>query len=166
MNQLDRDLPAQTLFTEVSRLFPHQLRWIAQSSGEVGLGLESDATSSIPNTPAMSIRLVVLSRKTPETKWREAWTTDIIVHAEDLVDITPSRHSNNRLHFWVFPLQNGKVAVETDMALESPLVLSSRLNTVMNAGEPTEVATVRIGDEEFKIFQTVKPLHVVEALSS
>lgn len=157
--QLDRDVTAQKLFKEVSRLFPHQLRWIAQSNGDVGLGLESDATGSIPDTPAMSIRLVVLSRKTSETKWREAWATDIIVHAEDMVDITPSRHSNNRMHFWVFPLENGKVAVETDLALEQPLTLSSRLNTVVEIGKPTEVATVRMGDAEYKIFQTVKPLN-------
>ena len=164
--QAERDISAQTLFKEVSRLFPQQLRWIAQSNGEVGLGLESDATSSIPDTPAMSIRLVVLSRKAPEMKWREAWTTEIIVHAEDLVEVTPSRQSNNRMQFWVFPLQNGKIAVETDMTLEYPLTIASRLNTVVGIGAPAEVATVRMEDVEYKILQTVKPLqNTVDAQS-
>lgn len=161
-----RDMAARQLFVEAARLFPRQLRWIVQSDGEVGLGVDSDSSGAVPDTPAMTLRLTVMTRRKADDPWREAWTADFMVHAEDLVEITPSRHVNNRLHVWVLPLQNGYAAVETELALEYPMALVSRANSVLEFGRPTVVATDRREGVEYKIIQTVRPLRRTGGCSS
>lgn len=148
----------QALYQEATRLFPKQLRWISQSNGEVGLGVESDSTVSFPDTAPVLIRLVVLSRKIPEQQWQQAWTANVIARSEDRVEIVPSRHSSNKMTVWVYALQNGKLAVDTDLQLDEPLILASRLNAVVGYREQAEVAAVRMGEMEYKVIQIVEPV--------
>jgi hypothetical protein len=42
--------------------------------------------------------------------------------------------------------------------LDKPLRLASRQSTVVTAGRPAQVATMKFGDTEYKLFQTVEPL--------
>ncbi|MEI6166267.1 MAG: hypothetical protein WCS52_03655 [bacterium] len=154
------------LFAETSRLFPKQLRWITQSNGEVGLGVEQDDNSPVPDTPAMLVRLVMVTRVRGEKTWRRAWSTDVVIRGEDLVEVTPSRQSNNKLTLWVYPLADGKVAVDTSIMLEKPTVISSRFDTVIGMGEPVEVSYSRVGNEETKVFQTVEALCRVKGRKS
>ena len=147
------------LFAETARLFPKRLRWIAQSNGDMGLGVEATDQDWTYDAPPMLVRLVMVSRTGNETTWRQVWSTDVVLHGEDLAEITPNRNSANKLTLWVYPLQDGKVAVDTGVELDKPLKLASRLNTVVKDGEPAEVTTVRRGDTEYRLFQTVEPLN-------
>lgn len=161
--QLAKPTPAQMtvsrrLFAETTRLFPKQLRWMAQSNGDMGLGVENEGAGSVADTPPMLVRMVVVSRTAGESAWRPVWTTDVILRGEELVEISPNRNSSNKLTMWVYPLQNGKVAVDSAVDLDKPLKLSSRLNSVVTEGVPAEVATVRMGDTEYRLFQTVETL--------
>jgi len=146
------------LYAETARLFPQRLRWIAQSNGDVGLGVEASEESWIADTPPMLVRLVVVSRTGKDAAWRPVWSTDVVVRGEDLAEIAPNRNSSNKLALWVYPLQNGKVAVDTVVELDKPLRLASRQSAVVTAGEPAQVATMRLGDTEYRLFQTVEPL--------
>ena len=146
------------LFAETARLFPQRLRWIAQSNGDMGLGVEAADQDWTCDTPPMLVRLVVVSRKNGEAVWRQAWSTDVVLRGEDMAEIAPNRDSANRLTLWVYPLQDGRVAVDTGVELDKPLKIASRLNAVVKAGEPAEVATVRSGDMEYRVFQTVERL--------
>jgi hypothetical protein len=49
----------------------------------------------------------------------------------------------NRLAIWLCPLEDGKVAVDTEVALEVPVKVGGRLGTVVSQGVPTEVITLR-----------------------
>lgn len=150
------------LFAETARLFPQRLRWIAQSNGDMGLGVEAADQNWASDTPPMLVRLVVVSRKSGEAVWRQAWSTDVVLRGEDLAEITPNRDSANRLTLWVYPLQDGRVAVDTGVELDKPLKIASRLDSVVKAGEPAVVATVRSGDTEYRVFQTVERLSGVK----
>ena len=147
------------IFAETTRLFPKQLRWMAQSNGDMGLGVEDESGSPVADTPPMLVRMVVVSRSDGESAWRPLWATDVVLRGEELVEISPNRNSANKLTMWVYPLQNGRVAVDTAVDLDKPLKLASRLNSVVKVGEPSEVATVRMGDTEYRLFQTIEPLN-------
>ena len=146
------------LFQETARLFPRQLRWITQSNGDVALGVESDESSPVPDTQPMLVRLVMVKRAVGEKEWIRAWSTDVVLRGEDLVEVTPSRQWNNKLTMWVYPLDNGKVAVDTSITLVKPSVVSARIDTVVALGESVEVAHVVNGHEEMKVFQIIEPL--------
>ena len=56
-----------TDFSETARLFPRRLRWIAQSDGDMALGVESLEESWVADTPPMLLRFVVVSRTGKQT---------------------------------------------------------------------------------------------------
>lgn len=165
--QLARPTPDQMnsirrIFSETTRLFPKQLRWMAQSNGDMGLGVEDENGIPVADTPPILVRMVVVSRLDGESDWRPLWSTDVVLRGEELVEISPNRNSANKLTMWVYPLQNGRVAVDTAVDLDKPLKFSSRLNSVVKVGEPAEVATVRMGDTEYRLFQTIEPLNCIK----
>ena len=156
----------QELFAETSRLFPNQLRWIVQSNGDVALGVESEGTGQNSDTPAMLVRLVLVKRAAGETTWKQAWATDVVMRGEDRVEIAPNRKGHNKVTLWLYPVENGKVAVDTSIAIDQPLRVSGRLDTVIGIGEPAEVAAYNKGGDEYKLLQTVEPLNGKQACKS
>ena len=147
------------LYAETVRLFPRRLRWIAQSNGDMGLGVEATEESWIADAPPMLVRLVIVSRTGRDTAWRPVWSTDVVLRGEDMAEIAPNRNAANKVALWVYPLQNGKVAVDTAVELDKPLRFASRQSAVVTAGQPTPVATVRLGDVEYRLIQTVERMN-------
>lgn len=146
------------LFSEMERLFSDRLRWIAESNGDMGIGVESLQGGLLEDSPPMLVRLMVISRKSGESAWRSVWNTDVLLRGEEVVEVVPNRESDNRLTLWVYPLADGKVAVDTSLSLEIPVRLSSRLNMVVQQGEPSEIMSLRIEEMEYRVFQTVTTL--------
>ena len=146
------------LFGEMKRLFPDGLRWIAQSDEEVGLGIEEtrqDETAA--KSSPMMVKVTVLSRKTGDTVWHQAWNADLILHGQDMVEIVPDRKlADNKLSLWVYPLDDGKLAVDSSISLRLPVTIASRLNAVVTPGEPAEMASLLLDGVEYRIFQTVE----------
>jgi hypothetical protein len=156
----------QKVFAETSRLFPKQLRWLVQSNGDIGLGVESDAGAPVPDTPAMLVRLVLVKRAAGEKIWRPAWTTDIVMRGEDRVEIVPNREGHNKVSLWLYQLEKGMVAVDTSICIEQPLRVSARLDAVIGLGEPAVVVTSSMGGDEYKLLQTVEPLKATQRCKS
>lgn len=157
---------ARKLFAETTRLFPQQLRWIAQSNGEIGLGVESDPNRKGSTEPALFVRLVMVKRSVGETRWTQAWTTDVVLRGEELVEVEPRRKMNDKLALWVYPLDNGKVAVNTAVVMVHPLPMNKRTDVVVGMGEPSEIASSRQGNEEFKLLQIVERLDAAKGRKS
>lgn len=144
------------LFSEMKRLFSDGLRWIAQSDGEVGIGMETRPNEVAAASAPMLVKVAVLSRKTGDTAWRQAWNADMILHGQDMVEVVPDRRSNNKLTLWVYPLDDGKLAVDTSVSLRIPVTVASRLNTIVTPGQPVEIASLTLEDTEYRVFQTVE----------
>jgi hypothetical protein len=147
------------LFDETARLFPQRLRWITQSNGEMGLGVEAADLEPDRGTVApMMVRLVAVARQDGEKEWRQVWATDIVMHGQDMAEIALNRDSANKLTLWVYPLDNGRVAVDVGVALAQPIKVASRLNGIVEAGKPTEMVKLRMEETEYRIIQTIMPL--------
>jgi hypothetical protein len=146
------------LFDEMERLFSSDLRWVVQSDGDVGIGVESLPGGPLRDAPPLLARLVVVSRRAGETAWTTIWKTDVLLRGEEVVEVVPNHAVDNRLVLWVYPLADGKLAVDTTLSLREPLQVSSRLNTVLPQGQPAEVFSFRSGDMEYRLFQTVEAL--------
>ncbi len=143
------------LFGEMERMFTDQLRWVAQSNGDVDLGVEPIPGGPAKDSAPMQYRLTVVSRKSGEKAWRPAWSMDVLLHREELVEIAPGCHDKNKLDLWVYPLADGKVAVDTGLSLDTPMRVASRTSSLMDLGKPAEVLEMRSGDVEYRVFQTV-----------
>jgi hypothetical protein len=157
----DREIAKRThLFGEVQRLFPDNLRWIAESGGEVGVGVESEKEIGDTKTTPVLVKLTAVSRVIGEKTWRPIWDASVVVRGQELVEIQPNKAGNNKLTLWVYPLADGKVAVDSNLALNTPASLNSSSTTVVGQNAPSEILYERKGDTEYKVLETVKVLKI------
>jgi hypothetical protein len=142
----------------MERLFAQDFRWVAESNGDVDLGVGVlPGGAGRQNAPTL-VRLTVVARAEGQKAWRPIWNADVIVRGEDRVEISPNRKADNRLALWVCPLDDGKVAVDSVISLDAPVKVGGRLGTVVAQGVPTEVMAVRSGGTEYRVFQTTTVL--------
>jgi hypothetical protein len=146
----------ERLFKEMERLFTERLRWVAETDGTMSLGVEVLPGAANRAEPVL-IRLTVLERR-EKGPWVPTWNTDVLVRGEEMVEIAPDRKTDNRIAFWVYPLSDGRLAVDTDLSLQAPAVLASQASTVVEDGRPVEIMSLRAGESEYRVIQTVRRL--------
>lgn len=145
------------LFEEVGRLFPDNLRWIAQAGSDVGIGTETRAAVPATGEPLL-VRVTILSRAAGEDRWTQSWASELILRGQDWVEVVPDRRADNALALWVYPLEDGKLALDTTVRVNLPVRLSARLSAVAEPGRPLEIAALREDGTEYRVFQVVSPL--------
>jgi len=146
------------LFGEMERLFSDELRWVAETNGDVNLGLESLHGPHGQKTHAAVVRLAVVGRGNNDRQWRTVWSSDVLLRGEEMVEVVPDRGAGSRLALWVYPLSDGKVAIDTDLALDVPVRLAARRSLVVDQKVTSQVASVRDGDIEYRLLQSVAML--------
>jgi len=155
----DKDRQASSrLFYEMEKLFPESLAWVAESNGEVGMGVDSSAGGVSGNAQPMLVRLMVVARKDDASCWSTIWNADVMLRGEDVVEVVPNKESGNKLAFWVYPLSDGKIAIDSEVALNLPLPLSSRGSMVVKQGEANEIISISENGIEYKLLQVVTKL--------
>jgi hypothetical protein len=146
------------LYAEVDRLFVDRLRWVAQSNGDVLLGVDAaQGRVGEPSSPAV-VKLVVLARGFGQPDWRRVWQTDVILRSEEAVEVTTDQNAVDRVALWVYALADGRIAVDTDLVLSAPLKLASQHNAVVDPGVPMELVGIRQEGMEYRVLQTVAML--------
>lgn len=146
------------LFAEMERLFAQDFRWMAESGGDLGIGVEALPGGAGRQTVPALVRLTLVTRAEGQKTWRLVWKTDVIVQGEDRVEISPNHATDNRVALWVCPLDDGKVAVDSVVCLKAPIQIGGRLGTVVSQGVPVEVMTGRSAGTEYRVFQTTTML--------
>jgi hypothetical protein len=144
------------LFSEMEHLFADRLRWVAESNGDVGLGVEALRGASSVNSAPLLVRLTVVSRKEGTREWAPTWSADVLLRGEEVVEVAPNRRADNRLALWVYPLGDGRIAADTSLSLSKPVPVSSKVSTVVQEGQPSELISVRVGGTEYRVFQAVE----------
>ncbi len=143
----------ERLFDEMNRLFDGNLRWVAESNGDIGMGVETMATQR-DAVPAL-VRVTVLARRGDATTWSTAWQSDVVLRGQDLIEVAPNAETPNKLALWVFPLEDGKIAIDTSISLALSGHLATQVSAVIAPGETTELAVVNDGGAEYRVYQTV-----------
>jgi hypothetical protein len=140
------------LFEEMDRLFNGNLRWVAESNGEMGIGVEEEREQL--DTPPALVRLTVMARSVGASEWREVWQSDVMVREQDLVEVSPG-HSSDTVSLWVFPLEDGNISIDTTVAINTPIQIQASESTVATPGMPIQVASVTEQGTEYRVYQTV-----------
>jgi len=148
---------SRSLLHEVERIFPEQLRWIAESNGDISLGVESGFEAG-GDSAEMLVRLAVVYRDIGCENWTPAWRADVVMRGEEMVEIHPAKKFDNNLALWVYPLVDGKLAVDGEFSLKAPARIVARINRVVKPGETVEIASHKQDGREYRIYQTVSTL--------
>jgi hypothetical protein len=146
------------LFRRMEEIFPGDLRWVAESNGEVSLGLGQVPREGVSRAAPILVRTVVLERKRGESSWNRILTADVLSRSEELVEVSPGRKPAGRLLVWAYRLPDGNVAVDASLRLMESLRTSVDSTSVLSPGKAAQVATVQTADGEFRVFQAASPM--------
>ncbi len=149
---------AARLLSEMNRLFDENWRWVAQSNGDMNMGVARLHGGMGSETQSMIVRVTLAAKDDGTQPWRNVWHSDILLRSEDAVEITPNKAHDNSLAFWVLPLANGSLHVDAAVSLTHPLRIASRESMVVRDGVPSELASFSRGKTSYKLYQTVKLL--------
>lgn len=149
---------SREIFNEMDRVFGERLRWVAETGSKVSMGVESAAVTAASDAKPAVIRLSVVSRLVGGKAWAQVWESDVLLRGEDAVEVKPDPAKANGMAFWVYPLADGKIAVDANISLTAPVGLCSRVSDVVESGKPSEVMSLRSGDREYRVYQTVQML--------
>ena len=146
------------LFHEVDRLFAGNLRWIAQSDGAVELGINPDQRDARRGSESFAVHIAVVTRTGNEGAWKRVWESDILTWGEQAIDIAPDQKLDNRVALWIYPVAEGRFAVDSRVTLNAPVRLYSDTTDVVEDGKPTPIAVMTVGAREYRVYQTVTRL--------
>jgi hypothetical protein len=146
------------LFRRMEEVFPGDLRWIAETNGEVSLGLGQVSGATVSRAAPLLVRTVVLERKRGESSWSTVFTADVLSRSEELVEVSPGQKPAGRLLVWAYRLPDGNVAVDANLRLAESPGASVDLTNVLAPGRAAQVLTTRTADAEFRVFQAASPL--------
>ncbi len=153
------------LLAEMERMFDKQLLWVAETDGQVRLGLQADANvvdSELTNgrPVAVAVRLVVVRRRDSETDWTTVWQADLVSRDQQVIQLAPADGSHGpKLLVWAYALPDGMIAVDSELALEGPVTMLAKFSGVHQAGVPIKVHSTKRDDVEYEVFQTVELLN-------
>ncbi len=148
----------RSLYAETDHMFAEKLRWIAESNGNMGIGVESVLGGQANDSVPLLVRLTVVSRAAGESEWKREWNADVLLRGQEVAEIAPNPNTPNKLTLWAYPLEDGRVAIDTGFSLVAPVELASHSSAVASEGAPLELLSMKTGDVEYRVFQTVQSL--------
>jgi hypothetical protein len=148
----------RSLLSEMDRVFSDRLTWVAESDGQVQVGLVESEHPSNLSAKSLAIRLVVVRKTRENPIGTPVWAVDLVTRNEQLVQVTPNSRGNANLSLWAFVMPDGNIAIETDLNLHGSHAMHPTASTVQQPGQPSIVYSHRGDDAEYVVYQTVSVL--------
>lgn len=142
------------LFQAVQEMFPNHVRWVAESNGEVRLGLDETELALASGRP-VALRLTIEIRDSASQPWRQVRGVDVMTREQESVHLVLD---DVVLEFWICELPDGKFAVEQSLDVGRPLHVSSASVTAQDPRVAQELYWSRSGETEYRVLQTLTPL--------
>jgi len=143
------------LFQETELLFPTSLQWVTNTDREFQVGLASPGQVADVSARPVLVRVVIVARRTGGSAWRKVWGVDVVVRAEELIEVTPDSASGNRIALWAYPLADGMIAVDSKLTFRTPVSATCTTSDVLTPGRPSQVLSLKANGAEYRVFQMV-----------
>jgi len=142
------------LFDELELLFSDRFRWFADYNGEVRLHIDDIQGSFLQSSRPIYYRLSVLKKDSETDSWQTSWSADLLFRSEELVEVKTDLSDNDQLLLWVYPVDEHKAAFDVNIpgALTGEPIKISDIQTI---NQPMPIKSLRRGDDEYIIYQTV-----------
>jgi len=148
-------LEKATLIRETSALFERQLGWLAETGGQMEMGVLDRALWE--ESQPIAVRLVIERRRPGDRTWSLFCQVDVLAFSEEVVRVSPQCQNAAELTLWSYVLPDGLVAIDTNLSLaENALSLST--NQLHEDAGPRELMAVSHGQYEFRVFQSAAVL--------
>ena len=145
------------VFAEMERLFAPGLAWVADSGGEMGVGVEPDARRPAAAGPPVMVRLALMSRSARSAGWECRWTMQVLLRSEETAQVAPAPGSARPVTLWAFPVEGGKVALDARVSIAAG-TRGLAGEALVSDGRPAEVLAVNSDGTEYRLVGTVRVL--------
>ena len=150
------------LLDELEQLFGGEVCWVAETGGDVDLGMCSGSTAIETEHAPVSVRWTVVRRSAGEQQWSQVWSMDVTTRSQHVVRTGPS---DTNVAMWVYHMPDGMLAVDSDLTFDGPFQLQSSYSGVQQSGVPSEIHTATIDGSDYAVFQTVVSLNQQDDVS-
>lgn len=147
------------LFARLEQTFDERLRWVSESRGYIGVGVD-DGQQTTPPADPMLVRLVLVTSRKGADIWRPVWHADVMVRGGELVQVMPNEDVGNELKLLVYERRDGRLTVGSRVFLEAPVRFASRILELVEPAAPSMVFQVQRGNQEYRLVQSVQPLRL------
>ena len=142
------------LLAELQRVFEGRVAWVAETAGQIRLGLNGDNAGGA----ALAIRLVLVERL-DDAAPRPVWAVDLISGEERLVRLPADAAEGAEVAVWTYALPDGLVAVDGDIRWSQRSELPRTAYTgLLRPGVPQVVFHWRNDGVEYEVYQSVSVL--------
>jgi hypothetical protein len=146
------------LFAEMQRMFADNLAWVAETNGDVLLGVEPEPRPSADDGRPIVVRLLVMTRQPGHTAWTRQRSIDLIVRDQEFVELAPPDGWDQNLAVWAFRMPDGMIAVDTSLAIRTADAQPACHSGVQRPKVPRQILQLKSDGAEYRVFQTVAVL--------
>jgi hypothetical protein len=151
---------AVTLLSELNLLFDQRLEWVAETDGQVRMNVAERDADPIGRS-ALVVRIAVVRRDSASSVSQVIWCAQLVAGDQHLVrfdDAPTGARAGAHLSLWAYALPDGRIAVDSDLALAGPVQVQAESTGLQIDGVPVKVHTMRRGRDQFEVYQTVAVL--------
>ncbi len=144
------------LLAEMRQVFSDKVAWIAETGGQVRIGLAPDDGFSSSAARRLAIRLVVTRTGPDSPSAHPVWAVDIISLDEQLVQLSDEAGSGDSLRMWTYCLPGeDQIAVDANVLVPGTDARQTTYSSVQQIGVPQCVSTWQQQGATYQVFQTV-----------
>ena len=151
---------AATLLSELNLLFDQRLGWVAETDGQVRMSVAERDADRIGES-ALVVRIAVVRRDAASSVAQVIWSAQLVAGDQHVIrfdDAPTGARAGANLFLWAYALPDGRIAVDSDLALAGPVQVQAESTGLQTDGVPTKVYTMRQGRDQFEVYQTVAVL--------
>jgi hypothetical protein len=139
------------VFQETRRLFPSNLRWVADTNQQFLVDVaETTGSSSTRSSNGFAHVSLVAVARTPGKSWQVLWKTVVYTQGGEYATVPVP---GGQATIWAHPADSSVVAVETQLSLLGVSTTASRLLT---AGDCAPLIVQQTAEREFRVYQTAQ----------
>lgn len=141
------------VFAETQRVFDSGLQWLAESDGQVEIGLSDDSHHKSAYRQPLLLKVLLLQRRGVRGHGRILWKGKIVTGSEQLITVTPdTENPGNTLKLWMYSLNGAGIMVDFSLDFDTPAgIHASSANHVISR-KPVRVLSTRRGDATYEMY--------------
>ena len=151
------------LAAELEELFPGRWQWQAETDHTSKLEIGDRDRPSAKHSP-LAIQLTVMKRTIGEKNWSPVWQASCVSREQELIQLDSPTSEGGSLLLWTYAVEKDLVAVDCHFKLGQSDELETNYSVIQPEGVPTQGSSMRHGDAEYAVFQTVTTLDLDASL--
>lgn len=157
----------QKLMAEMGNVFQSGLLWVSESNDHMQINVADSWSKHAGNGVPVLLKVLLLRQTDNAEEPLVIWKGNVIARSEQIITVNPtSDKPENRMTFWLYPLNSNGVLVDFDLRFKTPFHLRSSSANHVVTNRPSRVLSAGGGNGQYKMFLAAAQLRKTDRCSS